>query len=226
MTDIGVTTATDADGVYLEDIIRYGEQLRHSTKRLTLVVHIETRYDDAYTTRGKSVTYVYYSLIKNGDIVSIDLGAALHGFNGDNAATFPAGDISQQAQRLCEVTEQSLYKGIEAALAGKRIGDIGAAVQQHCEAAGYGVVRDFVGHGVGKKLHEDPSVPNFGTAGRGARLLPGMTIAIEPMITQGDYAVKQLSDGWTIVTADGSLAAHFEHTVAITKDGPVIMTKI
>ena len=165
-------------------------------------------------------------IIRNGDIVSIDLGAAIGGFNGDNAATFPAGDISPQAKRLCEVTEQSLYKGIEKALAGGRIGDIGAAVQQHCESAGYGVVRDFVGHGVGKKLHEDPSVPNFGTAGRGVRLLPGMTIAIEPMITAGDYRVKQLADGWTVVTADGSLAAHFEHTVAITKDGPIIMTKI
>ena len=165
-------------------------------------------------------------IIKSGDIVSIDLGAAIGGFNGDNAATFPAGDISPQAKRLCEVTEQSLYKGIAAALAGGRIGDIGAAVQGHCEAAGYGVVRDFVGHGVGKKLHEDPSVPNFGTAGRGVRLLPGMTIAIEPMITAGGYEVKQLSDGWTVVTADGSLAAHFEHTIAITKDGPVIMTKL
>lgn len=165
-------------------------------------------------------------IIKSGDIVSIDLGAKINGFNGDNAATFPAGDISPQAKRLCEVTEQSLYKGIEKAIAGGRIGDIGNAVQTHCESAGFGVVRDFVGHGVGKELHEDPSVPNFGTAGRGVRLRPGMTIAIEPMITQGDYAVKQLADGWTVVTADGKLAAHFEHTVAITADGPKIMTKI
>lgn len=165
-------------------------------------------------------------IIKSGDIVSIDLGAKINGFNGDNAATFPAGDISPQAKRLCEVTEQSLYKGIEKALAGGRIGDIGNAVQTHCESAGFGVVRDFVGHGVGKELHEDPSVPNFGTAGRGIRLRPGMTIAIEPMITEGDYAVKQLADGWTVVTADGKLAAHFEHTVAITADGPKIMTKI
>lgn len=165
-------------------------------------------------------------IIKSGDIVSIDLGAKINGFNGDNAATFPAGDISPQAKRLCEVTEQSLYKGIEKALAGGRIGDIGNAVQTHCESAGFGVVRDFVGHGVGKELHEDPSVPNFGTAGKGIRLRPGMTIAIEPMITQGNYAVKQLADGWTVVTADGKLAAHFEHTVAITVDGPKIMTKI
>ena len=165
-------------------------------------------------------------IIKSGDIVSIDLGAKIHGFNGDNAATFPAGDISPQAKRLCEVTEQSLYKGIEKAIAGGRIGDIANAVQTHCESAGFGVVRDFVGHGVGKELHEDPSVPNFGTAGKGIRLRPGMTIAIEPMITQGDYAVKQLADGWTVVTADGKLAAHFEHTVAITAGGPKIMTKI
>lgn len=165
-------------------------------------------------------------IIKEGDIVSIDLGAAIHGFNGDNAATFPAGAISPQAKRLCDVTRESLYKGIEKAIAGGRLGDIGAAVQSHCEAAGFGVVRDFVGHGVGKELHEDPSVPNFGTAGRGLRLRPGMTIAIEPMITQGGYEVKQLSDGWTVVTADGSLAAHFEHTIAITKDGPVIMTQL
>lgn len=165
-------------------------------------------------------------IIKSGDIVSIDLGAKINGFNGDNAATFPAGEISPQAKRLCEVTEQSLYKGIEKAIAGGRIGDIANAVQTHCESAGFGVVRDFVGHGVGKELHEDPSVPNFGTAGRGIRLRPGMTIAIEPMITEGDYAVKQLADGWTVVTADGKLAAHFEHTVAITVDGPKIMTKI
>lgn len=165
-------------------------------------------------------------IIKSGDIVSIDLGAKINGFNGDNAATFPAGEISPQAKRLCEVTEQSLYKGIEKAIAGGRIGDIGNAVQTHCESAGFGVVRDFVGHGVGKELHEDPSVPNFGTAGRGIRLRPGMTIAIEPMITEGDYAVKQLADGWTVVTADGKLAAHFEHTVAITAGGPKIMTKI
>ena len=165
-------------------------------------------------------------IIREGDIVSIDLGAEINGFNGDNAYTFAAGKISPQAQRLCEVTEQSLYKGIEKALAGGRIGDIANAVQTHAESNGFGVVRDFVGHGVGRKLHEDPSVPNFGTAGRGIRLMPGMTIAIEPMITEGKYSVRQLSDGWTIVTADGKLAAHYEHTIAITENGPVIMTKI
>lgn len=165
-------------------------------------------------------------IIKAGDIVSIDLGAAINGYNGDNAATFPAGDITPQAKRLCDTTRECLYKGIEKAVAGGRIGDIANAVQTHAEENGYGVVRDFVGHGVGRKLHEDPNVPNFGTAGRGLRLMPGMTLAIEPMINEGKYGVKQLSDGWTVVTADGKLSAHFEHTIAITADGPVIMTKV
>ena len=165
-------------------------------------------------------------VIKAGDIVSIDLGAKINGFNGDNAATFAAGDISPEAKRLCDTTRESLYVGIEKAVAGGRIGDIGAAIAAYCEARGFSVVREYVGHGVGKKLHEDPSVPNFGTPGRGVRLIPGMTIAIEPMINMGKAGVKQLSDGWTVKTRDGSLSAHFEHTVAITPDGPKIMTRI
>lgn len=165
-------------------------------------------------------------VIKAGDIVSIDLGAKINGFNGDNAATFVAGDISPEAKRLCDTTRESLYVGIEKAVAGGRIGDIGAAIAAYCEARGFSVVREYVGHGVGKKLHEDPSVPNFGTPGRGVRLIPGMTIAIEPMINMGKAGVKQLSDGWTVKTKDGSLSAHFEHTVAITPDGPKIMTRI
>ena len=165
-------------------------------------------------------------VIKAGDIVSIDLGAKINGFNGDNAATFAAGDISPEAKRLCDTTRESLYVGIEKAVAGGRIGDIGAAIAAYCEARGFSVVREYVGHGVGKKLHEDPSVPNFGTPGRGVRLIPGMTIAIEPMINMGKAGVKQLSDGWTVNTNDGSLSAHFEHTVAITPDGPKIMTRI
>ena len=165
-------------------------------------------------------------VIKAGDIVSIDLGAKRNGFNGDNAATFAAGDISPEAKRLCDTTRESLYVGIEKAVAGGRIGDIGAAIAAYCEARGFSVVREYVGHGVGKKLHEDPSVPNFGTPGRGVRLIPGMTIAIEPMINMGKAGVKQLSDGWTVKTRDGSLSAHFEHTVAITPDGPKIMTRI
>ncbi len=163
-------------------------------------------------------------VLKAGDIVSIDLGAKLDGFNGDNAATFAVGDISPEAKRLCDTTRESLYEGIKAAVAGGRIGDIGAAVSSYCEARGYGVVRQFVGHGVGAKLHEDPSVPNFGTPGRGVRLLPGMTIAIEPMINQGTERVETLADGWTVVTLDGKLSAHFEHTIAITSDGPQILT--
>ena len=165
-------------------------------------------------------------ILKEGDIVSIDLGAAKNGYNGDNAATFACGKVSDEAKRLMDTTRESLYKGIEQAVPGNRIGDIGNAVQTYCEERGYGVVRDFVGHGVGTKLHEEPSVPNFGHAGRGIRLLPGMTLAIEPMINLGTYKVRQLSDGWTVKTADGKLAAHFEHSIAITPNGPVILTKV
>ena len=164
-------------------------------------------------------------IVKAGDIVSIDIGAMFEGFHGDNAYTFPCGDIAPQAQRLLDATRESLYEGIKQAKAGNRLGDIGSTVQRYVEARGYSVVRDFVGHGVGAKLHEDPSVPNYGTPGRGVRLLPGMTIAIEPMVNQGGYEVQVQKDGWTTVTRDGMLSAHFEHTVAITPDGPVILTK-
>ena len=163
-------------------------------------------------------------IIKNGDIVSVDLGACFEGYHGDNAATFAAGDISPEAKRLMDTTRESLYEGIKAASAGGRIGDISFAVQRYVEARGYSVVRQFVGHGVGTSLHEAPEVPNFGTAGRGVRLMPGMTLAIEPMVNMGKEKVKVLPDGWTVLTCDGSLSAHFEHTIAITKDGPVIMT--
>lgn len=163
-------------------------------------------------------------ILKEGDIVSIDLGAKLHGYNGDNAATFACGEISEEAKRLIDTTRESLYKAIEVAVVGNKIGDIGSTVQKYCEERGFTVVREYTGHGVGKALHEDPSVPNYGTAGRGVRLLPGMTIAIEPMINQGTAAIKQLPDGWTVKTRDGKLSAHFEHTVAITKTGPVILT--
>ena len=163
-------------------------------------------------------------VIHAGDIVSVDVGAHFNGYHGDNAATFGAGDISPEAQALMDATRESLQEGIRAAKAGNRIGDIGAAVQRYVEVRGYSVVRQFVGHGVGTNLHEDPSVPNFGTPGRGPRLLPGMTIAIDPMINQGTCDVRTLKDGWTVVTKDGKLSAHFEHTVAITADGPVILT--
>ena len=163
-------------------------------------------------------------ILKQGDIVSIDVGAMLDGYHGDNAYTFACGDISKEAQALLDATKQSLYEGIKNAVAGNRIGDIGNAVQRYVEARSYSVVRDYVGHGVGAKLHEDPSVPNYGTPGRGVRLLPGMTIAIEPMINQGTQKVRVLDDDWTTVTADGKLSAHFEHTIAVTPNGPVILT--
>ena len=163
-------------------------------------------------------------VIKQGDIVSVDLGALFNGYHGDNAATFACGDISEEAKRLLEATEQSLYEGIKAAVAGGRIGDIGNAVQSFVESKGFSVVRKFVGHGIGTALHEAPEVPNFGSAGRGIRLMPGMTLAIEPMVNAGGYDVEIMPDGWTVLTKDGSLSAHFEHTVAITSSGPKILT--
>ncbi|MDR1409680.1 MAG: type I methionyl aminopeptidase [Oscillospiraceae bacterium] len=164
-------------------------------------------------------------VIRQGDLVKIDLGARLNGFNGDNAATFAAGSISPEAERLSKTTQQALYEGIRAAVAGGRIGDIGAAVQRYCEERGFSLVREFTGHGVGAQLHEDPSVPNFGTPGRGTRLLSGMTLAIEPMVNLGKKEINFMPDKWTVVTRDGELSAHFEHTIAITVNGPVILTK-
>ena len=164
------------------------------------------------------------TVLREGDIVSIDVGAFYRGYHGDNAYTFPCGSVSEEAQRLLDTTRASLYEGIKQAVAGNRIGDIGSAVQGYVEARSYSVVRDFVGHGVGANLHEDPKVPNYGMPNTGAKLLPGMVIAVEPMINMGDYRVRVLKDGWTTVTADGSLSAHFEHTIAITPDGPKILT--
>ena len=165
-------------------------------------------------------------ILKSGDIVSVDLGAEFGGFNGDNAATFACGDVSLEAKRLMDVTRESLYEGIKRACPGGRVGDISAAVQEYVEAHGFSVVRNYVGHGIGTSLHEAPEVPNFGVSGRGVRLVPGMTIAIEPMVNAGSYDVKVMPDGWTVLTKDGSLSAHFEHTVAITADGPKIMTEV
>ena len=166
-----------------------------------------------------------HRMIHEGDIVSVDVGAFYNGYHGDNAATFPAGSVSEEAQALMDATKQSLYEGIRQAIPGNRIGDIGHAVQEYVEARGFSVVREYVGHGVGKELHESPEVPNFGQPGRGVRLAAGMVIAIEPMINAGRRQVKQMPDGWTVVTADGSLSAHFEHTIAITDNGPVILTQ-
>lgn len=164
--------------------------------------------------------------LKDGDILSIDFGVLCDEFYGDAAMTLPVGKISDKAQALMTATEESLYRGIDQAVVGGRLYDISSAVQQHVEAHGYSVVRDFVGHGIGKQLHEDPQVPNYGVAGRGISLKAGMVLAIEPMVNCGTYAVKVLQDGWTAVTADGSLSAHFEHTVAVTEHGPEILTRL
>ncbi len=164
-------------------------------------------------------------ILKSGDIVSVDVGAFYNGYHGDNAYTFKVGEVSKELEKLLETTQKALYSGISQAIVGNRIGDISSAVEKTVEVYGYGVVREFVGHGVGKNLHEDPEVPNFGMAGKGPRLMAGMVIAIEPMINQGSGDIVRLDDGWTIKTADGSPSAHFEHTVLISKSGPVILTK-
>ena len=164
------------------------------------------------------------TVIKDGDIVKVDVGAAKNGFTGDNAATFPVGTVSDEARKLIEVTKESLERGVAAALKGNRTGDIGHAVQSYVEQNGFSVVRDYVGHGVGHELHEDPEVPNYGRAGHGTRLVPGMTIAIEPMVNAGGWQVDVLDNDWTVVTKDNSLSAHFEYTVLITENGPVVMT--
>jgi methionyl aminopeptidase len=165
-------------------------------------------------------------VLEEGNIVSLDFGIYYQGFYGDSAITLPAGKVAEKALRLMRVTEQSLYAGIAQAKDGNRLGDISAAVQDTVEAAGYSVVRDFVGHGIGKNLHEDPQIPNFGKKGHGIELKSGMILAIEPMVNEGKYKVQVLPDGWTVVTKDGSLSAHFEHSVAITDNGPEILSKL
>lgn len=165
-------------------------------------------------------------VLAEGDIVSLDFGAVLGGYHGDSAITIGVGKISPEAERLLVVTEEALHKGIARALTGGHLTDISAAIQEHAEAAGFGVVRKYVGHGIGRSMHEKPEVPNFGPAGRGPRLRPGMVLAIEPMVNIGSYDTIELADGWTVTTADGSLSAHFEHTVAITTVGPEILTLV
>lgn len=165
-------------------------------------------------------------VLKEGDILGVDLGVYKDGFYGDAAYTFPVGKICPEVERLLKVTEESLYIGIENARAGNRVSDISYSIQRHVESNGFSVVRAFVGHGVGSELHEEPQVPNFGPPGRGPRLRPGMTLAIEPMVNEGGYEVLILDDGWTAVTTDGKLSAHFEHTVLVTLNEPRILTKI
>lgn len=164
-------------------------------------------------------------VIKDGDVVSLDFGVVYGGFYGDAAVSFGVGEIDDRVRRLIETTAASLQAGIDQACVGNRLGDVSAAVQSHVERAGYSVVREFVGHGVGRKLHEDPPVPNYGVPNRGVRLREGMVLAIEPMVNMGGAGVEMLDDGWTAVTKDGSLSAHFEHSVAVTADGPVVLSR-
>ena len=164
-------------------------------------------------------------VLKQGDIISIDVGAVVDGFYGDAAITVPVGSITNEAERLIKITEESLLKGIAEARPGNRLYDISAAVQSHVEAHGFSVVREFVGHGIGRNLHEDPQIPNFGDRGGGPRIKAGMVLAIEPMVNAGGSVTKVKEDGWTAVTADGSLSAHFEHTIAVMADGPLILTR-
>ncbi|TXI75855.1 MAG: type I methionyl aminopeptidase [Dokdonella sp.] len=163
-------------------------------------------------------------ILKEGDVIGIDVGATLDGFVGDTAATFPVGTIAADREALLATTREALQRGIDAARVGQRLGDIGAAIQKTAEAKGYGVVRDFVGHGIGRQMHEGPAVPNYGNAGAGLRLDAGLVLALEPMFNAGTWKVKTLGDGWTVVTEDGRPSAHFEHTVAITDAGPEILT--
>jgi methionyl aminopeptidase len=165
-------------------------------------------------------------IVRDGDLVSLDVVVRRDGFIGDNARTVLVGAVDPRARQLCVDTEKSLQAGIAAARVGNRVGDISAAIQEALTPGGYGIVRDFVGHGVGRKMHEEPQIPNYGKAGTGPKLLPGMALAIEPMVNIGDYRIKVLSDGWTIVTADNSLSAHFEHTVAVVKNGHRVLTAL
>jgi methionyl aminopeptidase len=165
------------------------------------------------------------TVLKQGDIIGIDVGTIVDGFYGDAAITVPVGTITPEAERLLKVTEESLLRGIAQAQAGNRLYDISYAVQKHVESNGYSVVREFVGHGIGRSLHEDPQLPNFGDPGQGPKLKPGMVLAIEPMVNVGGYATVTQEDNWTAVTGDGSLSAHFEHTIAVMSDGPWILTK-
>ena len=165
-------------------------------------------------------------VLREGDIVSIDCGAFFDGFHGDAARTFPVGNISVDAQKLIDITKESFFQGIKFAKEGNKLTDISCGIQSYVEAAGFSVVRDFVGHGIGRKVHEEPNVPNFGKSGKGPKLLSGMVLAIEPMVNAGTYKVKTLKDGWTVVTEDASLSAHYENTVAILSDGPEILTLI
>jgi methionyl aminopeptidase len=213
----GVTTK-ELDDIAFKEILRHGAKPTFNGYRgFPASICASVNEEIVHGIPGKRV-------LKEGDIIKMDVGATIDGFIGDAAVSVPVGQVSDEAIALMETTRDSLLDGINAAQPGNRIGDIGAAVQKFAEARGYGVVREFVGHGVGRFLHEDPQVPNYGQAGRGHLLRPGMCIAIEPMLNIGDWHTRLLDDNWTVVTADDSLSAHFEHTIAITEDGPKILT--
>ena len=215
----GVTTA-DLDRMAEEFITKHGA--KPSFKGLygfpsSLCISVNEQ-----VIHGFPGTYV----LEEGDIVSIDCGALFDGFHGDAARTFPVGNISVDAQKLIDITKESFFQGIKFAKEGNKLTDISYGIQSYVEAAGFSVVRDFVGHGIGRKVHEDPNVPNFGKPGRGPKLIEGMVLAIEPMVNAGTHKVKTLKDGWTVVTTDSSLSSHYENTVAILSDGPEILTLI
>ncbi len=213
----GITTR-ELDDIAFEEITRHGAKPTFKGYRgFPASICASVNQEIVHGIPGKRV-------LKEGDIIKMDVGATIDGFIGDAAVSVPVGKVSEQATALMDTTRESLQEGINAARPGNRIGDIGAAVQNFAEARGYGVVREFVGHGVGRYLHEDPQVPNYGEAGRGHLLRPGMCIAIEPMLNVGDWHTRILEDNWTVVTADDSLSAHFEHTIAIAEDGPKILT--
>lgn len=194
-----------------------GYQVRDQVYRHTLCVSVNEEVVHGIPSKR---------VLKEGDIVGLDLGVVVDGYYGDAAITVPVGAISEQVRRLLQVTEESLHKGIAKAIVGNRISDISHAVQAHAEAASFSIVTEFVGHGIGRKLHEEPQVPNYGEPGRGPRLKSGMTLAIEPMVNMGRPETAHLADGWTAVTRDGSLSAHFEHTIVVTEAGPRILTKL
>lgn len=232
-----------AGSITAQALIKAGESIRPgmTTKELDKIIH------SFITSKGAVPSFLGYGgfpgsacisindevihgipgprKILEGDIVSVDVGAYIDGYHGDSCKTFAVGEISDKAKALMASTEESLYKAISLAKPGVRLGDLGAAIQEYNESRGFSVVKQFVGHGVGRELHEDPEVPNYGKAGHGVRLVAGMVIAIEPMINAGGEAIKVLPDKWTVKTRDGSLSAHFEHTIAITADGAVILTR-
>jgi methionyl aminopeptidase len=222
-----VLSATVAPGVTTAELDALAEKLMHDAGGLPAFKGYHGYPASICASMNDEVIHGIPSgrrVLAEGDIISIDVGVSLHGYYGDSAVTLPVGKVTEEAATLLRVTEESLYKAIERARTGGRISDIGHAVQQHVEAHGFSVVREFVGHGIGQRMHEEPQIPNYGEPGHGPRLTEGMVLAIEPMVNAGKPGVKVLADGWTAVTRDRSLSAHFEHTVAVTAGEPWILT--